>query len=1039
MASGKTTRQTSPYADSGCLPVSLDAGRPDPAKDDMPVAAGRIPERTEQDWSRNALAVPPETPDSADPDEINPTSGKVESCLNFLLFPEVCLICGIAGILAMREPGAGVFALLCVMFLDRPRSANLPRAICLLLTFSLSYGYAALRENSQPPVPGWLQENSAPVQDANGEMRPPRSMRIRAEVAEATPLPDNSLRLILTEILPAPEETKNLPHDPQNSRTSHTYRGRLIWNWNKPEFIPLPGEAIEASLRILPQHDPRNPGVSDMDRRRRDQGIWFRARGNGKTAVKLRGHEAPDAPLSVWPSQLREKARALFYAALPRSEEGKITVAAGMLPALIFGDRSHIDRARADLFAKATLSHSLALSGLHLGFALLAGSLFARILAFFRPQLQNRLPRRKLGLLLSLPFALLYLWIGQAPVSLLRAAYMLFFSVIIVLLNRPRAILDGLCAALCLILLGNPLALFDISLQLSALCIAVIALCLPCIQTLSLRLFPHAGQNREGRRRGQSLPQNQAVAGTLPYAETLPHAETLPRAAKVDTKPHSDEFERKTPNFLKNRQSPGFQKVAGDGFASAIPILFLSEANRYKRAAFTVLGLSFCIQTILFPLTVGVFGFSGLLFPLNLLWLPVLGIFVLPLAFFGLFSTCLGFSVLGAGTLYLASLPCASLVNLLEKLDSAGILAAPLLPRPHWLCTAAFWLFCLTLPGLCKTVLAARRTPREKLKLSGNLTRAVFPPLAALLLMFAPVAAELYDSGKTSLTLTVLDVGHGQAVLVAWKGLDGELGGGRVLIDGGGAFGAFDAGRFIVAPALTYMARPNLKAAIYSHPDADHIGGLPYILERFSVDGYFGNGERAQPLLAQREDAALAATSLKRQKLHADDVLELARGLRLEVLWPPKERGTFAPAEEEKGNNLSLVLRLLWEDNPLALICGDAQTPALRSMLRTVGDMRAQALVLPHHGSRNGMAPGFYEAVNPSVALASCAFANSWGFPSRAVREALQDLAVPLYSTAHDGQIRLTWDAPGARPKIFTARTNPAATGMPAHTARQTR
>ncbi|MDR2800002.1 MAG: MBL fold metallo-hydrolase, partial [Desulfovibrio sp.] len=434
-----------------------------------------------------------------------------------------------------------------------------------------------------------------------------------------------------------------------------------------------------------------------------------------------------------------------------------------------------------------------------------------------------------------------------------------------------------------------------------------------------------------------------------------------------------------------------------------------------------------------------VFGFSGLLFPLNLLWLPVLAIFVLPLSFFGLFSTCLGFSVLGAETLHLASLPCALLINLLKTLDDAGILAAPLLPRPHWLCTAAFWLLCLTLPGFCKAVHAARSAPRERFMTSGNPARAVFPPLAALFLMLAPVAAELYDSGKTSLSLAMLDVGHGQAVLVSWKGLDGERGGGRVLVDGGGASGAFDAGRFIIAPALTYMARPNLKAAICSHPDADHMGGLPYILERFSVDGYFDNGERAQQSLAQREDSALAAASLKRQKLHAGDVLELARGLRLEVIWPPEERGTFAAAEEEKGNNLSLVLRLLWEDSPLALICGDAQTPALQGMLRMAGDLRAQVLVLPHHGSRNGMAPGFYEAVNPSVALASCAFANSWGFPSRAVREALQDLAVPLYSTARDGQTRLTWDAPGAKPKIFTARTDTAASDMPAHTAGQTR
>jgi hypothetical protein len=42
---------------------------------------------------------------------------------------------------------------------------------------------------------------------------------------------------------------------------------------------------------------------------------------------------------------------------------------------------------------------------------------------------------------------------------------------------------------------------------------------------------------------------------------------------------HSNSFECKTPKFLKNRQSLIFQKLAGSGLASAIPIGFLLKAN----------------------------------------------------------------------------------------------------------------------------------------------------------------------------------------------------------------------------------------------------------------------------------------------------------------------------------------------------------------------------------------------------------------------------------------------------------------------------
>jgi hypothetical protein len=48
------------------------------------------------------------------------------------------------------------------------------------------------------------------------------------------------------------------------------------------------------------------------------------------------------------------------------------------------------------------------------------------------------------------------------------------------------------------------------------------------------------------------------------------------------TKLHSNEFERKAPKFLKNRRSPVFQKLAGDGFASAAPIRFLAKADWYQ-------------------------------------------------------------------------------------------------------------------------------------------------------------------------------------------------------------------------------------------------------------------------------------------------------------------------------------------------------------------------------------------------------------------------------------------------------------------------
>jgi competence protein ComEC len=271
------------------------------------------------------------------------------------------------------------------------------------------------------------------------------------------------------------------------------------------------------------------------------------------------------------------------------------------------------------------------------------------------------------------------------------------------------------------------------------------------------------------------------------------------------------------------------------------------------------------------------------------------------------------------------------------------------------------------------------------------------------------------------LTLSLLDVGQGQAVLLEWAALPGSGGqvadAGRILVDGGGSNSEFfDPGRRIVAPLLTDNALPRLAAVVNSHPDADHLGGLPWIVRHFSVGRIFGNGQIPQGTLAARMREALhAGGSPRMETLRAGDVYEPEEGLRLEVLHPPSgATGT--------SNDLSLVLRLLWQGRALAVICGDVEGDVLQKLMREGRDLSAQILVLPHHGSKSAFAAGFYRAVNARAALVSCSFANVWGFPSRVVRDALRNMGTPLYSTAEHGMIRLHWSAPDAEPELSFMR-----------------
>lgn len=558
-----------------------------------------------------------------------PPQGASPSRLSLLLFAEVCLLAAVAGILAWRYPWPGLTLCILVFWLDRPRTARRAHALCLIAVFALAFCYAGLREPVPPPVPPWLEKAAFTGHNDSVSLKPPGPFAVTAQVAEATPLPGNRMRVILTGLRPA--EGEDTP-----------YAGRAVWVWHSPSQWLVPGDTVTTSLRLAAQHGMSNPGVWDTDRYWHDRGVWFRAYARGKANVRVHARAGGDGNALFAAAQVRRQLSEDFRANLPGARNGTPAPgsAASLLPALIFGDRSLLTPRLSDQFARATLAHSLALSGMHLGFAIMAGFLTAWLLGHAWPRLWLHVTRPFASLLCSLPFAGLYLWLGGAPVSLMRATCMLLFWVVLALLQRPRVLLDGLCAAVALLLLLNPSSLHDISLQLSALSVVSIALALPLVNGFASRLC--SGHEENTRAKGQKR------------------------------------------HFI----------------------------GRMAKSGLVLIGLSFVIQLALLPLTARTFGSSGLLFPLNLVWLPVLGTIVLPLSFVGLGMTALGLHGPASLLLHAATLPCEWLLALLAQLDTAGAGQPPAAATPldqHSRILAA--LSCT--PPSCHGPVAGRAPPQK--------------------------------------------------------------------------------------------------------------------------------------------------------------------------------------------------------------------------------------------------------------------------------------------------------------------------------------
>ena len=853
------------------------------------------------------------------------------------------LLCWVAGLLGASWPQPSLLFLGLLLAADERLRPSAPwtlcrmrrggaRLICCLLLWAAGWGTASFL--LRPPLPPeWLPG----IMDLR---EPPRfgAVRVCGEVADVQSLPDNRLRVLLRQVRPA-------------DGAGAPVEDNVAWTWDQPLFRPLAGQRVCLSRSLRPVHGFANEeptyelaAAGSGQPSPRGFELWWRARGVAWTLWSRGDAGNPELAATEvsLPVLWRERCRQAFLTALLPEGKAQMSQARALLPALIFGEREFIASPVFKQVAAASLAHSLALSGQHLAIAGLLGVLVVQLAGLSHPACYLRRPFRVWGLLCSLPFALVYLWIGNAPPSLVRAACMLLLGCLALCFRRgqenaalwaalaPRSGWDALCLALLCITLAAPLSVYDTGLQLSVLCVA--ALCaLPPL--LSRIMPPPAGEQRRTWR---------------------------------------------------------------------------GRIRSAMRGALHIFVVSLALQLALLPLNVLLFSSPGHWFWLNVLWLPVLGLAVMPLAFFGLFCAVCQWRAAAETALTLAAWPCELLLQGLQKLADAGLLDSPALLRPHWTALLAVPLLFLV------SVAAVGRD-----HLPGAVRRLA---VAALLLLCAGPLLRLHEQFLAAhfqeVRLDVIDVGQGQALLIDLP--DGK----RWLIDGGGSLSSrFDPGAALVLPLLGDNRKPELAAVVASHPDLDHAGGLPALLEAVSPPLLLHNGREGRGSFGERWRWARQPweSAGRARVLSAGDMLPLGDprfGLRLEVLWPPGD------AEGLSANDASLILRLTRHGHGLALLPGDAEKPALRALVRSGRDISADVLVLPHHGAAGSFLAALYRAVRLRLVLASCGFGNRYGYPARRVRTWFAEQGIPVLDTARWGRLQVLW-RPDEAPRLRSARPGP--------------
>ncbi len=291
--------------------------------------------------------------------------------------------------------------------------------------------------------------------------------------------------------------------------------------------------------------------------------------------------------------------------------------------------------------------------------------------------------------------------------------------------------------------------------------------------------------------------------------------------------------------------------------------------------------------------------------------------------------------------------------------------------------------------------------PRFHLPQLGSATTRLWLGGVGCLTLLVWLAVGTLPDGR--LHVTFLDVGQGDAIFIT-------LPDGRQLLIDGGPSGTQLAWR--LGQEMPFWDR-SLDVVIATHPDADHLGGLVPLLDRYRIGQTLVSDIEADSHLFAEWQAELAEDALTPTVGTTGMQLMLGNSLTATILSPSP---TIIGADEP--NNHSIVLHLQY-GRVSFLLPGDIEAQVERQLVAS-GLPPATVLKSPHHGSKTSSTPDFLEAVDPQVVVISVGADNRFGHPHAEVLERYAERGLTILRTDEQGTIELSTD--GQQVWVETAR-----------------
>lgn len=256
----------------------------------------------------------------------------------------------------------------------------------------------------------------------------------------------------------------------------------------------------------------------------------------------------------------------------------------------------------------------------------------------------------------------------------------------------------------------------------------------------------------------------------------------------------------------------------------------------------------------------------------------------------------------------------------------------------------------------------------------------------ALVFLTAKNSVFMFFGGKIGDSVTVMDVGQAQSVLIQ---SDDSF----ALIDAG-----FSKGNTDVVTYLNERKVDKLELLVITHFHTDHTSQVLEVLDNFAVDTVLipDLSEENMPttsffdkLLTRAEDGEFNLVTAKK-----GDIYLVGDG-EIKVLADTYNDGDI--------NDTSIALTFT-QDDFIYLETGDCEAEAEEYLLPYIPE-NVTLFNAGHHGSSTSNTLALLEKANPKYVSISCGKDNSYGHPHKEVLDRLKDLRIFHAVTYEDGDL----------------------------------